>query len=120
MNIVAKFSIAALTVMWTSVAYAAGPEGQFIVTGTDPGNTGSYGGTVNVVAKGKAYDVVWKIGNARFTGVGVYTDRDFSVAYYGSNLTGVAVYRRQADGTWNGVWAVKGSGRLGSEVWTPR
>lgn len=106
--------------MWTSVAYAAGPEGQFIVTGTDPGNTGSYGGTVNVVAKGKAYDVVWKIGNARFTGVGVYTDRDFSVAYYGSNLTGVAVYRQQADGTWNGVWAVKGSGRLGSEVWTPR
>lgn len=110
---------AALTLLWTSAAYA-GPEGRYNLTGTNPGGTGSYRGTVSVVAKGKAYNVVWKIGNSRHTGIGVYTDTDFSVAYYGSNLTGVAVYRQQADGGWAGVWAVKGSGRLGREVWTPR
>ena len=112
-------AVVATALMWSTAAYA-GPEGTYTIAGTNPGGSGAYKGTVNVVATGKVYEVVWNIANATYTGVGVLTDSDFSVAYYGTNLTGVAVYREQPDGAWKGVWAVKGSNRLGSEAWTPK
>lgn len=117
---IARSAAAAVVLLGCSAAYA-GPEGRYNVTGSNPGGGGQYGGTVRVVAQGAAYKVDWRIGNSRFTGVGLLTDKNFfSVAYYGSNLTGVAVYREQPDGTWKGAWAVKGSGGLGAEDWTPR
>ena len=112
-------TILAATLLWSNSAQA-GPEGQYRITGSNPGGAGKYSGNVTVTANNNVYEVVWRIGNSRYTGVGIFTNSNFSVAYYGANLTGVAVYQEQSDGIWNGVWAVKGSGRLGTEVWTPK
>lgn len=96
----------------------ADPAGRYKLVGENPGGAGQYQGTVVVTATGDTFNVVWRIGNSRYTGVGVWAESIFSVAYYGSNLTGVAVYRQTNGGGWNGVWAVKGANRLGKEVWT--
>jgi hypothetical protein len=95
-------------------------KGAIRSVGTSPGGGGAYKGSVSVTAKGDVYDVQWKIGASTYIGVGILTDSDFSIAYYGGTITGVAVYREQADGTWKGAWALVGSSRLGTENWTPR
>ena len=98
----------------------AGPEGRYNISGANPGGGGTYRGTVRVTARGDAFDVTWRIGGQRYSGIGVFDGKVLSVAYYGSNLTGVAVYKAQTDGSFRGVWAVRGSGRLGAKNWVPR
>ena len=114
-------SLFVLVALAVSAATAlAGPEGRYSLSGVNPGGSGTYRGNVTVTPLGEAYEVTWRIGNSRYNGVGVFSDGVLSIAYYGSNLTGVAVYREQSDGSWRGEWAVLGSGRLGKENWVPR
>ena len=121
LSILSRLStMSAILVLVSATHASAGPEGRYTLVGTNPGGSGQYTGTVRVVAHPNVYEVNWKIGKSRYNGIGMLNGKHFSVAYYGSNLTGIAVYTEQSDGSWKGEWAVRGSTHLGTENWVPR
>ena len=65
-----SLSVASTMALMTATAFA-GPEGRYAVSGVNPGGSGTYRGTVNVTSMGEAYEVTWRIGGTRYTGIGV-------------------------------------------------
>ena len=110
---------AAMTIC-LSVPALAGPEGTYMVTGTNPDGDGSYSGTVTVTKAGPdVWNVKWKIGSDTFVGTGVGDDDFISVGYKSGNTFGVALYVREGK-LWQGVWAYGGGTSVGQETWTPK
>lgn len=60
---------------------SANIEGQYRLIGTNPGDGGTYTGTVRVSRTGQTYSVVWTIGSQTFQGIGIYKDGSLSVAF---------------------------------------
>ena len=90
--------------------------------GVNPGGSGTYRGTVNVTSTGDAYEVTWRIGGTRYTGIGVYTSGVLSIAYYGSNLSLVLPFIRNrptVHGAATGRCTASGAARQG-ELGFPR
>jgi len=113
----------------------AGPEGVYSVQGTNPGNKGSYSGTVAVERNGDTYVVAWDIGGTQYVGTGLgaanvkgtftmgpanQDDIALAVSYVSGKSFGQAFYVEQEDGTWKGIWAYGGARQIGSETWTPQ
>jgi hypothetical protein len=86
---------------WAESGAAAGTEeddeednvaGTYTVTGTNPGGTGQYRGTVEVVREsGDKYKVTWSVAGQTYTGVGIEEDGYLGVAY-GSDKYWIAGY----------------------------
>lgn len=113
----------------------AGPEGTYIVEGSNPGGSGTYNGTVSVKRSGQTYSVDWRIGGAKFVGTGLgaadvkgtptmgpASDRDTAIAisYIAEGSFGLAFYVEQSNGQWKGIWTYGGSKQIGNEIWTPK
>jgi len=113
----------------------AGPEGVYHVEGTNPGNKGSYSGTVAVERNGDTYTVAWDIGGTEYIGTGLgaanvkgtFTmgpanddDIALAVSYISGESFGQTFYIKQEDGSWKGIWAYGGAKTIGSETWTPQ
>jgi hypothetical protein len=104
-----------------NAAALADPVGQYGVTGTNPGNTGSaYSGTVAVQRTGDTYQVTWLIGGTRFVGTGIGSQDFLAVSYRSKNLNGLALYAGQPDGSWQGIWTYDGGSTIGTEKWMPK
>ena len=106
-------------ILSAGVAWAAeqaDPVGHYSVKGQNPSKA-MYNGHVSVTKKGETYDVVWKIGGETITGVGISVENNFSVAYQSGKDVGLAVYQKNPDGTWLGLWTIEGAGRVGLEQW---
>ena len=100
-------------------AMADDPVGRYDVSGTNPGNRGTYSGSATVEKTGDTYRVVWQIGSDRYVGTGVGNSEFIAVSYRFGNESGLALYGASERG-WKGVWAYSGGQQLGSEVWTRR
>ena len=116
-----------------SAAAFAGPEGTYDVVGTNPDGDGEYRGVVTVTRTGETYRVVWDVQGTRFIGTGLGAiirdnqiivgaaqkgDSGLSVGYVAEdNSFGVALYFRQNDGSWDGVWAYGGGSNVATENW---
>jgi hypothetical protein len=100
-------------------AMADEPVGRYDVSGTNPGNRGTYSGSATVEKTGDTYRVVWQIGSDRYVGTGVGNSEFIAVSYRFGNESGLALYGANGRG-WKGVWAYSGGQQLGSEVWTRR
>lgn len=129
-----KTLLGACWVLLAGVACAlAGPEGDYAVTGTNPGANGTYRGSVSVRQTGETYEVIWDIAGTRYTGSALGAapvkgrsmmgpadagDDTLAVGYISGRSFGLAFYVEQDDGTWKGVWTYGGSDKIGTEVWT--
>ena len=110
---VLAFAIGTVTVL-------ADPVGRYTSNGTNPGGGAPWSGTVEVQRTGDTYRVTWNIGGTIFTGTGIGS-RDFlAVSYRSGSQTGIALYGRQSDGTWQGVWTYAGSRQIAEDRWNPR
>jgi hypothetical protein len=98
----------------------ADPVGRYTVRGTNPGDGRPYSGEVTVTRTGDTFRVVWLIGNDTYTGTGIGSDDFLAVSYRAGNETGLALYGRRSDGSWNGIWTYAGGRQLGTDRWTPR
>lgn len=98
-------------------AHAADPSGNYTVRGTSPGSSQVYTGHAGVIRTGKTFSVTWRIGNERYTGVGLLSGDVFSVSYYSSGHNGIAVYTNVGEGAWAGIWAPVKSKGVGREEW---
>lgn len=91
---------------------AAAQAGRYTVSGTNPGGSGGYRGTLTVSTQGEAYRVVWETGGAPVEGVGVVVDDVLATAYGGT--CGIVAYA-SVDGGYEAVWATMGGRALGTE-----
>lgn len=115
----------------------ADPSGTYSVVGRNADDGSTYKGTVEVSRVGATYKVVWVIDGEKSIGTGIgshfedggdtyatgpASDKDsgLAVGYVNKDSYGIAIYYRQADGSWKGVWTYGGSQHITSEVWTPK
>lgn len=103
----------------TGVA-AADPVGQYDVEGSNPGSGTGYEGTVAIERTGETFRVVWRVGGTRYLGTGIGNDKFLAVSYRSGNNTGLALYSRESNGAWVGVWTYADGRELGKERWEPR
>jgi hypothetical protein len=115
MRFLASLSAAAL-IFGASAAFAADPEGDYTVEGTNPGGRGNYSGTVTVEKTGETYRVVWDIGGTKYVGTGVGNKDFIAVSYRSGNNTGLALYGEDG-GNWTGIWTYAGGKTVGAERW---
>jgi hypothetical protein len=107
-----------LALVLTVVSCLADPVGTYRVTGTNPKSGSTYSGTVTVERNGDTFLVAWKIAGSRQIGVGIGKDDFLAVSYRSTNSIGIALYRPDLNGGWNGIWAPFGGQALGTETWT--
>jgi hypothetical protein len=113
-----KVLIAVATAVVLSVTAAfADPVGKYDLEGTNPGNGGSYSGTVSVERTGDTYRVVWLVGGTRYVGTGIGNKEFIAVSYRTGNDTGLALYTTTKDG-WKGIWTYANGTKIGTEQWT--
>ena len=108
---------AVIAVLWGTVAFAADPVGQYSVSGTNPGNRGTYAGTVTVEKTGDTFRVVWQIGSDRYVGTGIGNDEFIAVSYQAGSDTGLAMYSSSEQG-WKGIWTYANGRQIGTEIWS--
>jgi len=115
--IMLRTALATATALVLTTTFAlADPVGEYTVKGTNPGNGGSYSGTVTVEKTGQTYKVVWTIGSTRYIGTGIGNKDFIAVSYRSGNSSGLALYGAKGD-NWDGVWAYSGSKQIGTERW---
>ncbi len=102
---------------------AAAPAigGGYLVTGTNPGNTGRYRGIATIVKEGDKYRVHWQVGTS-YDGIGSLNGNTLTVEWgTATQHVGTVTYTVQADGTLKGTWFVaKDPKNLGTETLVPR
>ena len=115
-----KYSVLALLLLVLALPAAAKSafSGSYAVNGVNPG-VGAYSGTLTITARGEVYDVYWTIANAQYSGIGIVVNDTLSVGYSAADHSwlGVIAYRKKADGSLEGHWAVQGrQGPPGTET----
>ena len=100
--------------------YCADLGGSYQVSGTNPGNAGTYQGDVSIAKKGDVYAVNWKIGDTKYVGTGLLNNQSFAVVYKDKGTSGLALYAIQPDGSLSGFYAGHGDTQVGKETWTPK
>jgi hypothetical protein len=111
-------TVLAVCVLGTA-AWAADPVGTYDVSGSNPGGSGSYTGTVRVEKTGETYKVTWEIAGTRYIGTALGDERFLGVSYRTGNNTGLALYGEEG-ADWVGVWTYANGTELGKEKWTRR
>jgi len=98
---------------------AADPVGRYDVSGTNPGNRGTYAGTATIEKTGETYRVVWQIGSDRYIGTGIGNNEFIAVSYRMGSGSGLAMYAPDGAG-WKGIWAYADGREVGTEIWSRR
>lgn len=89
--------------------------GDYLITGTNEGGGGQYGGELKVAKRDEVYQFSWSSGGRTYDGVGVRTDNNVAVAFTeGTNGQGcgVVLYNIASDGSLEGkagYWGVNNS-----------
>ncbi|MBC7228443.1 MAG: hypothetical protein H5T61_14630 [Thermoflexales bacterium] len=91
-----------------------GLSGVYRVTGTNPDGR-PYEGTLTIEAQGDVYALSWEIGDTVIEGVGLLRGNVLS----GGWDCGVVTYSVLEDGTLEGLWALCGGSRVGTERAVP-
>jgi len=91
--------------------------GLYEVQGTNIGG-GHYEGAAQIIANGKTYEILWRIGSSGYRGLGVATANGLAFAFTGAEFSGanVVLYERAAPGVWCGVWTANQPGHVGQET----
>ncbi len=110
------FAAAILCISAVAPAWAD-PTGTYSVKGTNPGNDGTYSGTVTITKTGDTFKIVWKINDDVTTGTAVGNDDILSIGYASGSKPGVGLYVKD-NGVWKGVWSYLGQTSVGSEIWS--
>lgn len=92
----------------------AGLNGSYRVTGTNPGGSGGYNGTLSITPAGSVYRLAWRVGNDSYQGLGIKRGDKLVVGWSTEGSAGVVLYSIKGS-TLDGVWAQPGSTALGSE-----
>jgi len=95
--------------------------GTYLVSGTNPGNTGNYKGIATIVKSGETYRIHWEVGTT-YDGIGKLNGNTFSVEWgTAKENVGTVTYTLQPDGSLKGTWFVaKNPSVLGTELLTPK
>jgi hypothetical protein len=119
---------------WSAVSIAD-PVGTYDVVGQSPEDGSKYKGTVSIERYGQVYNVFWSIAGEEFSGTGVGAahangettfsaasskDTAISVAFQSDDQIGIAMFFKQKNGQWNGIWNYGESNLIGSETWSPK
>lgn len=101
-------------------AWAEAPAGDWVCTGSSPGDTRLYKGYVNVEKSGETYTVMWRFGTTTYLGTGIDLGDHFAVAFIktGQQGGGLAIFRKHGS-NWEGLWTPLGGKMLGKETWQP-
>jgi hypothetical protein len=99
---------------------SADPVGQYTLEGTNPSGGPGYSGTVSVERTGQTFRVTWQIAGQRFVGTGIGDDKFLAVSYRSGQSIGLALYGREGNGPWVGVWTYADGREIGKERWDPR
>ena len=93
---------------------------HYSVAGTNP-NGSRYAGTADIdVISNTTFQISWHIkGTGSSNGFGMRMGDTLSVTYLLGSAPGLATYRAQADGSFHGIWAIRGHDGNGTEVLTP-
>jgi hypothetical protein len=97
-------------------ANASGLAANYRIEGANPDGT-PYGGTVQVAARGAAWQFTWRTGSES-GGIAVASGDAVAVAVGGAQCA-VVLYRVGADGALQGTWVPPEGGALGNETATP-
>ncbi len=84
--------------------------GNYYVHGKNPNGT-LYVGEVHIKQKSNYYEIVWKIGNQKYYGIGILDENLFHVKWE----HGLVTYVARENGVLEGTWA----DGLGTETLTP-
>lgn len=102
-------------------ALAEAPLGDWICSGSNPGDSRSYRGYVNVLRSGDTFTVLWRFGTNTYLGTGLDLGDAFAVSFIqpqnDSQVVGLALFRKQGQ-NWVGRWTQIGSKSLGQETWS--
>jgi hypothetical protein len=113
------------TLAFLAVATAANAEtltlhSTYNVAGTNP-NGSKYTGTADVkVISDATFSIQWKIGGSTINGFGMRMNEALSATYMLNGQPGLVIYQVSKDGTWSGLWAIRGQDGNGTEQLTPR
>lgn len=88
--------------------------GTYQIQGVNPGNEGSYEGTLEIQQTGDTYQLSWSVGSDTYTGVGLRSEDWLAVSWGEPGSFGVMAFAI-ADNTMNGRWAVPSETELGVE-----
>lgn len=81
-------------------ALAEAPLGDWICSGSNPGDSRSYRGYVNVLRSGDTFTVLWRFGTNTYLGTGLDLGDAFAVSFIqpqnDSQVVGLALFRKQA------------------------
>lgn len=98
-------------------------EGDYVCTGSNP-DGGMYKGSVKITKNADAYSVKWTYVTTTYEGTALLEDKSLSVCWLqkvGDKVSiGIAVYKLQKDGSWDGKWTpFGGDGKVRRETLTP-
>lgn len=114
---------------------SANPVGTYDVTGETPGDSSKYAGSVVIERYGQVYNVFWNVAGEEFRGTGIgasvvngemifssatSNDTAISISFASGDAIGVALFIKQKNGQWNGIWNYGESDLIGTERWFPR
>ena len=93
---------------------------HYHVAGTNA-NGSKYSGIADIKGiSDTTFSIVWHIGSATQSGFGMRMKDTLSATYILNGEPGLIIYRVQGNGSFTGVWAVRGEKGLGTETLTPR
>src|ERR1700676_3298201 len=80
----------------------------YAVSGTNPDGS-KYAGTADVrVISDATFSIQWKIGGSTINGFGMRMNEALSATYMLNGQPGLVIYEVAKDGTWSGLWAIRG------------
>jgi hypothetical protein len=105
-----------LAIAWTSSpAWAEDPlAGAWKITDAKTLSGKPYTGSVDIMAKGKVYQLRWDTTAGKYTGIGM-TDGNRLCVAWGSKDSGAVLYKLGGDGALDGRWTVPGATDEGTE-----
>jgi hypothetical protein len=110
---------ALVAMLWSMVAFAEEPVGEYAVSGTNPGDRGTYSGTATIERTGETYRVVWQIGSDRYVGTAIGNNEFLAISYTMGSQSGLAMYSASGAG-WKGIWTYANGRQIGTEIWSRR
>jgi hypothetical protein len=115
---------AALTIGLLLIALPAQAETMILAshykaTGKNPDGS-KYTGTVDVnIISDTTFSIVWHISGSVYKGFGMRMNDSLAATYTLDGEPGLVIYKAAGDGSFGGLWAVRGQDGSGSEVLTP-
>ena len=93
---------------------------HYSVAGKNP-NGSRYAGTADIdIISDTTFSIAWHIkGAGSSNGFGMRMGNTITATYMLGGQPGLAIYRSNSDGSFTGIWAIRGQNGNGSEVLTP-